>query len=112
MPRSTVYQRNAVLAMNTFGFTVMFAVWVVFAIIGIAIDGLASREDILQRLGANTRAQLRHSLCSQTNTTVLESWGLLVAACPRTAVAADDNIRTTATFKPASNVTPLITASS
>ena len=37
MERSETWKRNAVLAMNTFGFTVMFAVWVVFAIIGIAI---------------------------------------------------------------------------
>ena len=37
MPKSDLFKRNAVLAMNTFGFTVMFAVWVVFAIVGIAI---------------------------------------------------------------------------
>jgi len=37
MERSDTWKRNSVLAMNTFGFTVMFAVWVVFAIIGIAI---------------------------------------------------------------------------
>jgi len=37
MERSDIWKRNSVLAMNTFGFTVMFAVWVVFAIIGIAI---------------------------------------------------------------------------
>jgi len=37
MERSDHWKRNSVLAMNTFGFTVMFAVWVVFAIIGIAI---------------------------------------------------------------------------
>jgi len=37
MDRSETWKRNSVLAMNTFGFTVMFAVWVVFAIIGIAI---------------------------------------------------------------------------
>ncbi len=37
MERSDLWKRNSVLAMNTFGFTVMFAVWVVFAIIGIAI---------------------------------------------------------------------------
>ncbi|MGA8893529.1 MAG: MFS transporter [Anaeromyxobacteraceae bacterium] len=37
MGRSETWRRNAVLAMNTFGFTVMFAVWVVFAIVGIAI---------------------------------------------------------------------------
>jgi NNP family nitrate/nitrite transporter-like MFS transporter len=37
MERSEIWKRNSVLAMNTFGFTVMFAVWVVFAIIGIAI---------------------------------------------------------------------------
>jgi NNP family nitrate/nitrite transporter-like MFS transporter len=37
MERSETWKRNSVLAMNTFGFTVMFAVWVVFAIIGIAI---------------------------------------------------------------------------
>jgi NNP family nitrate/nitrite transporter-like MFS transporter len=35
--RSEAWKRNAVLAMNTFGFTVMFAVWVVFAIVGIEI---------------------------------------------------------------------------
>jgi NNP family nitrate/nitrite transporter-like MFS transporter len=37
MQRSDLYKRNAVLVMNTFGFTVMFAVWVVFAIVGIPI---------------------------------------------------------------------------
>ncbi len=37
MERSETWKRNSVLTMNTFGFTVMFAVWVVFAIIGIAI---------------------------------------------------------------------------
>jgi NNP family nitrate/nitrite transporter-like MFS transporter len=37
MPRSETFQRNAVLAMCTFGFTVMFAVWVVFAIVGLEI---------------------------------------------------------------------------
>ena len=37
MERSEAWKRNSVLAMNTFGFTVMFAVWVIFAIIGIAI---------------------------------------------------------------------------
>jgi NNP family nitrate/nitrite transporter-like MFS transporter len=37
MARPEVFKRNSVLAMNTFGFTVMFAVWVVFAIIGIEI---------------------------------------------------------------------------
>jgi NNP family nitrate/nitrite transporter-like MFS transporter len=37
MERSEAFRRNSVLAMNTFGFTVMFAVWVVFAIIGIQI---------------------------------------------------------------------------
>jgi NNP family nitrate/nitrite transporter-like MFS transporter len=37
MQRSDVFKRNSVLAMNTFGFTVLFAVWVVFAIVGIAI---------------------------------------------------------------------------
>ena len=37
MERSEKWRRNAVLAMNTFGFTVMFAVWVVLAVIGIAI---------------------------------------------------------------------------
>ena len=37
MERSERWKRNSVLTMNTFGFTVMFAVWVVFAIIGIAI---------------------------------------------------------------------------
>jgi NNP family nitrate/nitrite transporter-like MFS transporter len=35
--RTETWKRNSVLAMNTFGFTVMFAVWVVFAIVGIAI---------------------------------------------------------------------------
>lgn len=37
MERSERWKRNSVLAMNTFGFTVMFAVWVVFAIIGLRI---------------------------------------------------------------------------
>ena len=37
MERSEAFRRNCVLAMNTFGFTVMFAVWVIFAIIGIEI---------------------------------------------------------------------------
>jgi MFS transporter, NNP family, nitrate/nitrite transporter len=37
MERSVRWKRNSVLTMNTFGFTVMFAVWVVFAIIGIPI---------------------------------------------------------------------------
>jgi NNP family nitrate/nitrite transporter-like MFS transporter len=37
MERSETWKRNSVLAMNTFGFTVMFAVWVVFAIVGLAI---------------------------------------------------------------------------
>jgi MFS transporter, NNP family, nitrate/nitrite transporter len=37
MQRSETWKRNSVLAMNTFGFTVMFAVWVVFAIVGIEI---------------------------------------------------------------------------
>jgi NNP family nitrate/nitrite transporter-like MFS transporter len=37
MERSERWKRNSVLTLNTFGFTVMFAVWVVFAIIGIAI---------------------------------------------------------------------------
>ena len=37
MIRSERWKRNSVLFMNTFGFTVMFAVWVVFAIIGIPI---------------------------------------------------------------------------
>ncbi len=37
MERSETWKRNSVLAMNTLGFTVMFAVWVVFAIVGIAI---------------------------------------------------------------------------
>ena len=37
MERSEIWKRNSVLAMNTFGFTVMFAVWVIFAIVGIAI---------------------------------------------------------------------------
>lgn len=37
MPRSERFRRNAVLAMNTLAFTVMFAVWVIFAIVGLAI---------------------------------------------------------------------------
>jgi NNP family nitrate/nitrite transporter-like MFS transporter len=37
MQRSDRFKRNSVLAMNTFGFTVMFAVWVIFAIVGLAI---------------------------------------------------------------------------
>ncbi len=37
MERSEIWKRNSVLAMNTFGFTVLFAVWVIFAIVGIAI---------------------------------------------------------------------------
>src|SRR5512138_1001851 len=37
MTRSETWKRNSVLAMNTFGFTVMFAVWVVFAIVGLQI---------------------------------------------------------------------------
>lgn len=37
MERSETWKRNSVLVVNTFGFTVMFAVWVVFAIVGIAI---------------------------------------------------------------------------
>lgn len=37
MERSETWKRNSVLAMNTFGFTVMFAVWVVFAIVGLQI---------------------------------------------------------------------------
>jgi len=37
MERSETWKRNSVLAMNTFGFTVMFAVWVIFAIVGLAI---------------------------------------------------------------------------
>jgi NNP family nitrate/nitrite transporter-like MFS transporter len=37
MARSETWKRNSVLVMNTFGFTVMFAVWVVFAIVGLAI---------------------------------------------------------------------------
>jgi MFS transporter, NNP family, nitrate/nitrite transporter len=37
MKTSDAFKRNAVLAMNTFGFTVMFAVWVIFAIVGIQI---------------------------------------------------------------------------
>ena len=37
MGRSEAWKRGSVLAMNTFGFTVMFAVWVVFAIVGLAI---------------------------------------------------------------------------
>jgi NNP family nitrate/nitrite transporter-like MFS transporter len=47
MQRSEAYKRNSVLAMNTFGFTVMFAVWVVFAIVGIEIRkeaGLSETE--------------------------------------------------------------------
>ena len=37
MTRSDAFKRNSVLAMNTFGFTVLFAVWVIFAIVGIEI---------------------------------------------------------------------------
>src|SRR5512133_1471221 len=37
MERSETWKRNSVLAMNTFAFTVMFAVWVVFAIVGLQI---------------------------------------------------------------------------
>lgn len=37
MERSETWKRSSVLAMNTFGFTVMFAVWVVFAIVGLQI---------------------------------------------------------------------------
>jgi MFS transporter, NNP family, nitrate/nitrite transporter len=37
MPRSETWKRNAVLAMNTLGFTILFAVWVVFAIVGLEI---------------------------------------------------------------------------
>lgn len=37
MERSETFRRNSVLAMNTFGFTVMFAVWVIFAIIGLEV---------------------------------------------------------------------------
>jgi NNP family nitrate/nitrite transporter-like MFS transporter len=37
MEHSERFKRNSVLAMNTLGFTVMFAVWVIFAIVGIAI---------------------------------------------------------------------------
>src|SRR4030042_1341555 len=37
MDRSERWKRHSVLGMNPFGVTVMFAVWVVFAIIGIAI---------------------------------------------------------------------------
>lgn len=47
MTRSENFKRNAVLTMNTFGFTVMFAVWVVFAIVGIPIRkelGLSETE--------------------------------------------------------------------
>jgi NNP family nitrate/nitrite transporter-like MFS transporter len=47
MERSETWKRNSVLAMNTFGFTVMFAVWVVFAIVGIQIRkelGLSDTE--------------------------------------------------------------------
>ncbi len=35
--RSDTWKRSSVLAMNTFAFTVMFAVWVVFAIVGLQI---------------------------------------------------------------------------
>jgi len=46
MERSEIWKRNSVLAMNTFGFTVMFAVWVVFAIIGIGHpQGARPRRD-------------------------------------------------------------------
>jgi NNP family nitrate/nitrite transporter-like MFS transporter len=47
MTRSETFKRNAVLTMNTVGFTVMFAVWVVFAIVGIPIRkelGLSETE--------------------------------------------------------------------
>lgn len=37
MERSETWKRSSVLAMNTFAFTVMFAVWVVFAIVGLQI---------------------------------------------------------------------------
>ncbi len=37
MERSETWKRNSVLVMNTFAFTVMFAVWVVFAIVGLQI---------------------------------------------------------------------------
>ena len=37
MDRSETWKRRSVLAMNTFGFTVMFAVWVIFAIVGLQI---------------------------------------------------------------------------
>ena len=37
MERSDTWKRNAVLAMNTLGFTILFAVWVVFAIVGLEI---------------------------------------------------------------------------
>src|SRR5512137_2168080 len=45
MERSEKWKRNSVLAMNTFGFTVMFAVWVIFAIVGIAIRKELSLDD-------------------------------------------------------------------
>lgn len=47
MTPSETFKRNAVLTMNTLGFTVMFAVWVVFAIVGIPIRkelGLSETE--------------------------------------------------------------------
>jgi NNP family nitrate/nitrite transporter-like MFS transporter len=34
---SEIWKRNSVLAMNTLGFTILFAVWVVFAIVGLEI---------------------------------------------------------------------------
>src|SRR5512138_955541 len=37
MARSETWKRRSVLAMNTLGFTVMFAVWVIFAIVGLQI---------------------------------------------------------------------------
>ena len=45
MPRSESYKRMSVLAMTTFGFTVMFAVWVIFAIVGIQIRKELSLTD-------------------------------------------------------------------
>jgi NNP family nitrate/nitrite transporter-like MFS transporter len=45
MERSETWKRNSVLAMNTFGFTVMFAVWVVFAIVGLQIRKELSLTD-------------------------------------------------------------------
>jgi MFS transporter, NNP family, nitrate/nitrite transporter len=45
MERSETWKRSSVLAMNTFGFTVMFAVWVVFAIVGLQIRRELSLTD-------------------------------------------------------------------